>query len=337
MREEVASVHEDELDPWLASARSDLIDGLASVLDVEAGLRDALLPSRRTDLTDDLRAVLDLDTGLAAIIPSASLVRFEQPRFFPPADAANRDTSEMRESATARLICSLPPAHRLALREDPAIPGIALAFRLAQRTARARDLEQTRDRDVARALALILTHDLDLARGLARALDLARPRVPDLARAHTRAQGLTRKLEFAIDLTHNLDHNRDLGLDLDRDLAHVLARDLARGLADAVALARDLSPDPDLARAFDSDLGPAHDRDLGLALARACDDFSAADLRDVDLTGMPLTGVRWSRATQWPTAWKEQIERRSEEIEPGLFEIRDGTARADTSTVFADH
>lgn len=58
-------------------------------------------------------------------------------------------------------------------------------------------------------------------------------------------------------------------------------------------------------------------------------------MRSADLAGLPPEGIRWSRATQWPPNWTEQIERASVEIEPGLFEIRDGTAHADSSDVLS--
>lgn len=327
-------MNEEGLDQWLASARSDLIGDLAAALDLDAGLRDALLPSRRADLTDDLRVVLDLDAGLAAITPSAIQLPVDQPRHFPPAASATQSVSDISESATASLIRSLPPARRLALREDPAIAGIALVFRLAHQTARARDLTRTRDHATVRALDQALANDCDLARDLARAINRA------LLHAIDRGLARARALARALDLAHVLARNLDLDLLFARnlDLAHArdLARDLAHDLAHALDLARDLTVDPDLTRAFNRDIGLAHDHDFGLVFGRACNDFSEADLRDVDLTGMPLTGVRWSRATQWPPAWEEQIDERSEEIEPGLFEIRDGTTHADTSTILVD-
>ncbi len=82
---------------------------------------------------------------------------------------------------------------------------------------------------------------------------------------------------------------------------------------------------------------PFQRRDLDLArdLDRARSDFSQADLRDADLTGLSLEGVRWSRATVWPPEWAEWVEQASVEVEPGIFEIRGGTAQADTSAVLS--
>ncbi|PPJ05433.1 hypothetical protein C5E51_23360 [Nocardia nova] len=59
---------------------------------------------------------------------------------------------------------------------------------------------------------------------------------------------------------------------------------------------------------------------------RMLNDFTNADLRNVNLAGMPLDGVRWSEAaTQWPADWREEIERDSIPVGEGIFEIHNGT------------
>ncbi|WP_242907710.1 hypothetical protein [Actinomadura terrae] len=179
---------------------------------------------------------------------------------------------------------------------------------------------------------------------LARALDLDRDRVRDL--------------DLALDLA--LDRARDRARD--RDLALVLARALARDLALAGALDRvhDFVLADALDRALALVLDRAHDLDLALdrahdlvrvrvrvrVLARALDrawavldevlggmevNVSGVDLTDVNLTqfdrGEALTGVVWDEATRWPPEVREWIEARSEQIEPGLYRVRDGTER----------
>jgi hypothetical protein len=53
------------------------------------------------------------------------------------------------------------------------------------------------------------------------------------------------------------------------------------------------------------------------------DDFTRADLSDIDFTGLDLTGLRWSYATRWPPALVDRIRRHSREINPGsgMFEV----------------
>lgn len=346
-------MRDEDLDQWLASARQDLTDELGAALDVEAGLRDALLPARRVALTDDLRAVLDVDAGLAAIIPATSSAADEQRD---DSAAASSETSTSADdqtvSATARLLNSLPDADRLALRGDPAIISLALVLLLAIAHIQARALDhaisrvrvlghgRARDRtyDRVRALAheldnrlafarvsdpeIDLDHHLASASALARALNIELARDPE--------DGLADALHRHVGFARDLDGHLALALALTRDLAGRLAREQTHNLARHIARDLDRSGDFDLDRHLESARGLQ--RDLG----RARSDFTNADLREADLAGSPLTGIRWSRATQWPPDWKGQIEQRSEEVEPGVFEVRGGTEHADTSIVLAD-
>ncbi|MEU8613147.1 hypothetical protein AB0C29_34715 [Actinoplanes sp. NPDC048791] len=57
-------------------------------------------------------------------------------------------------------------------------------------------------------------------------------------------------------------------------------------------------------------------------LERILNDFSGADLNDVDLSGIRLQGIRWTRATTWPRKWRGRIARNSVRIAPGVFLIQ---------------
>jgi uncharacterized protein YegL len=70
-------------DAALIKAHSKLVNDLATLLDVEAGLRDAMIARRHADLVRDLHNVLDVDAGLDAIVAP------EPTR--PPLDAEARD------------------------------------------------------------------------------------------------------------------------------------------------------------------------------------------------------------------------------------------------------
>lgn len=59
-------------------------------------------------------------------------------------------------------------------------------------------------------------------------------------------------------------------------------------------------------------------------IAESILDMSGVDLGHEDLEGIDLTGIRWSRSTIWPAELAMEVELRSVEIQPGLFEIRDG-------------
>lgn len=51
-------------------------------------------------------------------------------------------------------------------------------------------------------------------------------------------------------------------------------------------------------------------------------DLTGADLTDARLTGVLLSRARWSRETRWPYDVRETIERRWDEVAPGVFRIR---------------
>ncbi|WP_410659522.1 hypothetical protein [Amycolatopsis sp. lyj-112] len=66
-------------------------------------------------------------------------------------------------------------------------------------------------------------------------------------------------------------------------------------------------------------------------LITAVTDMTAANLTEVDLSGLRLTGVKWSADTQWPTTWEDSIRARSTEIGPNLYTIID-PPEIDTTT-----
>jgi branched-chain amino acid transport system substrate-binding protein len=90
------------LDEWLADQHRRMVTDLAAVLDVEAGLREAMIPARQADLVADLDDVLDVEAGLSAIVSTA-------PALTPPEPAGLTEIAASRGPSTkfARLIgCS---------------------------------------------------------------------------------------------------------------------------------------------------------------------------------------------------------------------------------------
>ena len=55
-------------DRWLAERHKVLVHDLAAILDLEAGMREAMIPARHDNLVADLRDTLDLESGLDAIV-----------------------------------------------------------------------------------------------------------------------------------------------------------------------------------------------------------------------------------------------------------------------------
>jgi hypothetical protein len=76
----------------------------------------------------------------------------------------------------------------------------------------------------------------------------------------------------------------------------------------------------------------------GVDLAEA--DLAGADLIGADLTGADLSsarlaGVIWTRRTLWPESCRDMVEAASDEVEDGLFKVRDGTERVPSEPALA--
>ncbi|MFD5708635.1 hypothetical protein ACFWGV_21135, partial [Bacillus subtilis] len=178
-----------------------LDDALDGILDIEAGLREVLVHSRHETAVDALDAVLDVEAGLASVLPPAP-----QPRA--------TDTSDTAHGAwPGKLLPSLTPADRMALRDDPDVKAAKLHLDRLRELDRsldpADDLVRSLDRALTRALALVLDladHDRALAGALIRARSLASDLVygSDFAPTLDLACDLARTR--ALDVAHSLAH-----------------------------------------------------------------------------------------------------------------------------------
>ncbi|MFF4156217.1 hypothetical protein [Streptomyces sp. NPDC001678] len=385
----------DPVDQWLDRHQRELADGLDGVLDVEAGLREALLQSRHDAAVDALGDALDVEGGLAAIVPAV------------PQDLASGGPESVVSAPPPAW--QVDPVTRLALRADP---HVAVAYQALNRTyfqaykvgadfTRVRDLLGWSDaernyeeallflafaleamhvvvlelaRDVGRDATRDLGFEHELGRAQARALDRRIQQVKDrrtspsvgAAYAHELVQSFTRDRDFArsVARTHtsviaqvrdcsrlarSRARDRIRGLVRVLGAAEELARDLAQGIDYTLGLARggDFAPLGDLvARGLSGDhafrrvvvevranevgrtIGFVLDTEpppLGSATVRAfLDDFTASDLREADLTGVDLAGVRWSEnGTRWPaTVDVDDLKSRSEDKGGGIWVVR---------------
>ena len=193
----------------------------------------------------------------------------------------------------------------------------------------------------------------DLARSVDQIYDRAAAHAGDLAHAGVLADELASARNFAVRLASARNFGGRLASVLadDRTVALDRVRFLVRDFADELAIARDFVASPANARYLDNALARVRVRaryldraladalaeflDLGLntrvdvdaaTLFAALNDFTSADLREADLTGTHLEGVRWSRhSTRWPRSLDvEQLENDSEETPPGsgIFVVR---------------
>jgi hypothetical protein len=327
---------------WLAERHRALVDDLCKALDLPAALREATLAGRHRDLVASLPLALDVERGLNAILPTATLGL----ALWPVRAGGVRQVVTLVE--LGRILGSAAPRVRLALR--------ATTRDLAHAVSLARDLILARDRagDLVLTLALTEANDqvLGLARELAEALDHVRALDRDLD--HTLDGLLDEALDLAERAAAPLPHaRRDLAGYLaeactvalayprpepateprDKASAYALAgaRTLALALARDLAYALDLARDLVLSRACYLDRVLDTDIDIDIErvdragldfLLGVVDDVRGADLRDVDLTDLPLEGLRWSLTTRWPPRWVEHVRRRSMHICGTTYQIR---------------
>ncbi|CAO5161303.1 conserved hypothetical protein [Frankia sp. AiPs1] len=334
-------------DSWLSRGMDDLAESISRTLDIGAGLRDALLPYCYTELAEDIRGTLDISAGLAAILSTSGPGLLRPP---PPSSGAG-DGKEYSPStsATAAYLRTLPPTTRLSLRGHPAVISLVLVFRLDIAINLGRELAL----HPARKTALTLGQILGLARDLTPVLGLCLGRDLSITLEESRMRALTLARDLAFSPGSGSSPDSHLATDLLSDLVNFRARTLSRCLDETsnynhrivehfisdLSRERDLDHARDRARAllrarhidFDDTLAESMIRDI----SRARNEFVNVDLSEAKLTGVPLLGIRWSHMTHWPPSWKDMIERYSEEIEPGIFEICDGMAYIDLDMVLA--
>jgi hypothetical protein len=340
-------------DVLVRARHADLVAGLGDILDLEAGLRAAVHAASDTPTTPEgleQHLLPSLQVLITAIGASALRVRLTI-RTHPAIralDSARQlitDLANTRDSGLAKGLLhlrlfrdcleridqyrgaqTLPPAlsralDRVRLRDDRTVARVVIL-----EIVRTLDAISAREQDtgVRADLALARGSAIELGRVLVRYLagNVRLGLLDALQQAQT-VDARERDLRFGEVLTDTLDRH------LYRNRAHAAAasREIAGELDNALTLVGSLPRDIALALTrFVTDAMDVDDT-LGVALTLVHDtvnDFSGLDLRTLDLTGVSLSGVRWSAKTQWPAGRRAEIQRNSVLIGPGLFEIRDG-------------
>ncbi|MFC0436736.1 hypothetical protein [Kutzneria buriramensis] len=346
-------------DDRLESADQNLLDALDEVLDLDAGLADATLPSRARTLGEALDTVLDLDAGLTAIVgpgpatgPSLLLDyaldfahrpapwRLAARMWFPVGGLADLRIVVVAE-ATATEVTHAADVVDLdrALDGEAALePVKVLCERLTRELRPGLRGYLVRHPD---ATERILT-EFTAATSIAAELGLA---VPGLAVAAALGESLAHATRFAGRLqgwrgpgdfpadsaAHVAAIRRALaGGQINLAEPHIkhLFRTapplLARLLRVAVGRARLTTIAASRDSAFAAAIETADAGELARAtpiLERALIDVTDADLSDANLSGVPLVGVLWSRATRWPSDLVDGIRARSEQIGPDLWRV----------------
>ncbi|MFD7679194.1 SAV_2336 N-terminal domain-related protein [Streptomyces sp. NPDC060187] len=226
---------------------------------------------------------------------------------------------------------SVSPQVRLTVRTVPAVLHARHALEVAHGLARAldsaiacnpagiRDFEHEDRFDSILNVAVELTSDINVAVELA-------------------GSGL----EFPFGLVRDLTRGQDLLDDVRHGLRHMndslSPTDRGEYMETIGALVETIASADQLARAFVATCTNHLQKAIGRVLRRSLpeldedslktflDDFTTADLTDTDLTGIDITQIRWSPSTRWPATGVEEVRNRSEEVSPGVYIVRSGTA-----------
>lgn len=349
-------------DRWMAEQHQNFVAGLAERLDIEAGLREVLLDEQHTDFVEKVRGEIDIEAGLTAILPA----ELPTDLMYPDPEDEDEDAGSLQWASDAlalmplstRLVlraqyaAKLGAAARFALtvgqndlldeghlrevREylEPIFNRQNVDFdwissrRFAQmyvqallapiqeqihKHGKAPGGREAQDEAVDSYLAEVKrifqqAEESDrsaLFDGLVEVVEKSWPIEPSCTVETTGPnQWASVAWKFLLRILDHADEAVTMARYAGRDF-ETLSRSMVHGKV-SIALAELMSH-------------------LGY-LEQMLNDFTRADLRDVDLAGVPLDGVRWSEVTtRWPDRWIEQIERDSVPIGDGVFEIHYGT------------
>ncbi|MGW5142675.1 hypothetical protein ACWEPH_26760 [Nocardia beijingensis] len=340
---------------WLDIHRDQLYTELGERLDIAAGLEEVFLTERHHDLVENIQENLDIEGGLAAILPAPPvLVSEDQPPM--------RGSLEWASDALARM----PLQARLTLRADYAAKlGFAAreAFALGadlvtpggfdEVAGRIRELldsrrspytqrwkgdsftqlwREVRNRVVHWHGVSAPSDELrDLVAFVESRSDPADEEIVELLReVLARPEPSSVEAELAKLLAAHLNARSAAEVPFARDpavqewkaaVADYVSAMLASGRSEVIPQIVDGVLQMD--RAIEHVQAVA---DHLAFLEQILNDFVGADLRQVELQGVSLEGLRWSdRTTQWPEDWRERITQDSVHIGADVYEVHHGT------------
>lgn len=350
---------------WLEQHQQVQTAGLDHILDVEAGLREVLLQSHHDAHVHKLDTVLDSEAGLADILPTprgstsdvpANRAREQSPLH--PGEYAMQSVSPVE-----RMALRASPRVRAAVDHTDVAANfyrVLVEIRAGGSVDATGMLAQCLHDAVGLGLAVIGNREGRTAALLQDVLEKS-AELRHLTPARRRSSGLDAALalgvaralsiagrcmsDFALDRRATYDNNDLITAISDLD-------DAVRKTRNALAHLRGFPPTRDHDAAF------AEAARESMTLRRVCtatakhaievrlrrrlpslndeslhallEDFVTADLRRADLSGIDLTGVRWSdHGTQWPNALDiDDLRALSEETPAGsgIYVVQSGTA-----------
>ena len=313
---------------------------------------DAVLSAAGNELLDYIRAAAHPDAGLLAIMGADNRETepghaARSPLAPAPSVCAQHAVAVIEVRTIARLIVEVLDVNRIKMSDvtDSLDRASAASHMLisAFHAATSRDLERTGHH--ARTLTQALTAESSSILAIADYLTFASTLISNSANAlkmlhdaRDLIEVLDRARDLIRDLIEVLDRARDLVREIDLNYAgELLKRKSDRGRADALDRARALTAT--LAHAVADAIGGSQivERTIKAAattfnpihqLASIRVDASGADLSGLEIPYPDvLEGVIWTAETIWPSDVAGQVLARSDEIRPGIFQVRGGSER----------
>ncbi|MFD6358182.1 hypothetical protein [Nocardia tengchongensis] len=341
---------------WLDTHRDQFYAELTERLDIEAGLEEVLLTERHNSLIEEIHDKLDIEGGLAAILPAPPLPlpqAAEQPHPLGSLEWASDELARMplqirlalradfaaklgfaaREVST--LLCQPIDAGRfdaastrigaLLDRRDPCgqLPVAQWRFATVEEIRNDAGLSDVQKQALIGRYESVDNKDEIIAAVADSGIDMAAESGRTVGRMYQFFMNeLVGRLDSTFDLS-SMQHWKAVVADyvlLSLDSAHSKVSAFIE--IPGVAALTWTSSDWTVKVAESLTELASH-----LAfLEQMLNDFIGADLREVDLAGVPLEGLRWSeQTTQWPDRWREQIKRDSVHIDDDVYEIHYGT------------
>ncbi|MFF0533587.1 hypothetical protein ACFYT3_35125 [Nocardia amikacinitolerans] len=342
----------------MAEVHQDFVAGLAERLDIEAGLKEVLVEERHADFVEQVRDELDVEAGLAAILPP------ELPAELMQEDPEDNDADAGSLQWASRELALMPLPTRLTLRAKYA-PQLGAAVRFTLTVGQAYPLDERHIRELREHLDPIFTrHDMDVLwlrysglstyssaamtlkhelgqrgwicqtqdrddeiLGFSPETPMLRQKAgrPNRQEAFDQVWELVEMMRTIMPALEPETNAEAVGSNQWGAMVGEFVRQLLDRADEAVATTRGAGRGPEAVHQEIGNVLAELMSHLG-CLEQMLNDFIGADLRDVDLAGVPLDGLRWSAATtRWPERWIEQIERDSVPVGDGVFEIHHGT------------
>lgn len=305
-----AGEDDNELDTWLIRQHHELLGALDELLDLDAGLREIHIPDEHRGYVDSLTNIVDIDAGLAAVLATPQNWNAK-----PSNDAVLGLGRELTILSTAerlslRAACSEAVTHAMI-----AAHRVVDEFHAFLRYARFHN-DHIVD-DPAREQMVSVVPKANLAIVLYTITESLDDHVFDLLRDMVEATRVHRshELDLAVAWTANV-----------LDVYWISGREILAAIRELQTYLRTAPLDDDWDAELPHDCLHLHAlltdyaSDL-LYLERVINDFTYADLTDIDLAAIPLHGLRWSNRTTWPDDMYDEIRRNSFDIGQGLYEV----------------